>query len=314
MGVYHQDARLPLKAGVPSDGGNRARALKVQVTRSSKAPPARVRRVPADVPRLDAYRALKPITLDGRLDEQSWRSAVWTKPFGRPDGKAGAAPVRTEAALLWDDKHLYVAFRCQDEDVWTSLREDDGDLWTQEAVELYVDADGDGKTYVELQVNPANALFDAYFPTYRSDLKEARRWSSRARHAVAVDGTLDNRDDRDRGWTVEIALPFDAVPSVPHVPPKPRDEWRINMFRMEAPRRGGQQAAAWSAPKVPDFHALKRFGVLRFLAGFAPPTPAGASTPSAAKPTGAGGSDAPASAPGGADTPQTPTPGKKDER
>lgn len=296
VGVYHQDARLPLKAGVPSDGNNRAQALKLQVVRAANAPPKRARGAARDLPRLTAYRAASPVNVDGRLDDPAWRAAAWTPAFGRPDGKPGPAPPKTEAAFLWDDEQLYVAFRSADDDVWTSLRRDDQDLWTQEVVELFIDADGDGKTYVELQVNPANALFDAYFPTYRSDLTEARRWSSRARHAVAVDGTLDDRSDQDRGWTVEIALPLDAIPSVPHVPPKAGDEWRVNMFRMDSPASGGQRAAAWSPPRVPDFHAVKRFGVLHFGGGFgpsagvaAPPAPTAPSAPPKPGPTPSGG-------------------------
>jgi hypothetical protein len=87
---------------------------------------------------------------------------------------------------------------------------------------------------------------------------------------VTVDGTLNKRDDKDRGWTVEVALPLEDVKgmdtsaALPRLPPKPGDVWRINMFRLDQPEGKPQEASAWSPPLVGDFHALGRFGELVF--------------------------------------------------
>ncbi|MDY0062812.1 MAG: carbohydrate-binding family 9-like protein [Myxococcota bacterium] len=261
VGVFLDDTRLPVAAGGPTtDGASRVKALGLSVLRKPK--PARAGG--ENLPLLEARRATGPITVDGRLDEPAWQQAAFSGDFVLPGGEPGKPPQATQAAFLWNDGELLVGFRCEDEDVWTSLRKDDLDLWTEEVVELFLDPDGDGKNYVEIQVNPANALFDAFFPTYRSDLPTARAYGSRARHAVAIEGTLDRRDDRDTRWTVELAIPFDALPALPHTPPVPGDEWRVNLFRMDKPQGGRQQASAWSPPIVKDFHALNRFGRLRF--------------------------------------------------
>ena len=83
-----------------------------------------------------------------------------------------------------------------------------------------------------------------------------------------INGTINKRDDQDKGWSVEIALPLaDAngmdKPGV-KVPPAVGDMWKINMFRLDAPKDKGQAAVAWSAPLVGDFHKLDRFGELVF--------------------------------------------------
>ncbi|MEE2788875.1 MAG: carbohydrate-binding family 9-like protein [Myxococcota bacterium] len=203
------------------------------------------------------------ITIDGKLDEPSWAKAPWTAHWMRPDGKPGKAPL-TRAKFTWSQTHLYIAVEAIDDDIWSTLTDRDADTWTQEVVEVFIDADGDRKDYLELQVTPANVVFDARFPTYRSELSKARAWDMEGLEtAVHVNGTLNERTDRDQGYTVELALPLAAIPGAKR-PVKVGQTWRVNLFRFDWPKGGRQQAAAFSPPIVPDFHALNRFGRLRF--------------------------------------------------
>jgi hypothetical protein len=193
------------------------------------------------------------IKLDGKLDEAAWKDAASTGAFVRTmDG--AFAEQKTEAKVLWDDKYLWVAFDKHDDK-----------LWTQEAVEVFIDADGDGKTYVELQTNPRGAIFDSYLPAYRQNQND---WDSGMKVAVKVDGTLDNRTDTDKGWTVEMQIPLEAAKGrekeMKNVPPKVGTEWRVNFFRLDMPTGKPQWGSAWSPPLVGDFHALDKFGVLIF--------------------------------------------------
>jgi hypothetical protein len=218
----------------------------------------------APLPVYRATRATGPITIDGKLDEPDWKRAPSTGPFVRSmDG--GPTKYRTEAKILWDDKNLYVAFMCQDEDVWTSYTHHDDPLYNQEVVEMFIDADGDGRTYNELEISPANVTFDAYFVERRKDLDKAITWESGMKTAVVVDGTLNNPSDRDKGWTVEAAIPIANLAAVPHVPPRPGDEWRINLYRLDWYNdRKVNEGSAFSPLFVGDFHALQRFGWLEF--------------------------------------------------
>ena len=51
--------------------------------------------------------------IDGRLDEWSWKNAPSVGAFHFPWYKQGLKE-QTDARMLWDDKHLYVSFLCQD--------------------------------------------------------------------------------------------------------------------------------------------------------------------------------------------------------
>ena len=83
-----------------------------------------------------------------------------------------------------------------------------------------------------------------------------------------VDGTLDKRDDVDKGWVVEMQIPLEAAKGMEKtmkgVPPALGTAWRVNFFRMDMPGGKVQQASAWSPPLVGDFHALDKFGTLVF--------------------------------------------------
>jgi hypothetical protein len=137
-----------------------------------------------------------------------------------------------------------------------------------------IDADRNGKTYVEFQVAPTGQIFDTYLPEYRkyeNALDPKRKpydWNSKIKAAVKVDGTVNQRKDQDKGWVAEIAIPLSDVgglgaPGV-KIPPALGDTWRLNMFRLDAPEGKAANASAWSPPLVGDFHALDKFGEVVF--------------------------------------------------
>ena len=61
------------------------------------------------LPHHTVLRAVGPIAVDGHLDEPSWEAAEVIDQFVFPWWTEGVKD-RTEARLLWDDVHLYVAF------------------------------------------------------------------------------------------------------------------------------------------------------------------------------------------------------------
>lgn len=208
------------------------------------------------------HRARGPIQIDGVLAESAWDRAERAGPFVRSlDGKAASAA--TEARLLWDDDNLYVAFLCEDPNVSGAFFNDDEKLYTSNVVEIFLNASSDSSHYDEIEVAPTNALFDASFsggPRQGMDLS----WSSRARHAVHVDGTLNDARDVDRGWTVEIAIPFAALTGMPKARPERGDGWKFNLYRLrQGPGQPGE-GQAYAPPMRGDFHALDRFATMRF--------------------------------------------------
>ena len=70
-----------------------------------------------DHPSYNVTKASGPIKTDGVLDEPAWRDALVMKiPFEYLPGDNILAPVETDFLITFDEKNLYMAFRCYDPD------------------------------------------------------------------------------------------------------------------------------------------------------------------------------------------------------
>lgn len=215
---------------------------------------------------LKVRKATGPITVDGKLDEAGWKQAfVDAGQCYAPEGKPLPVAELFKVAMLFDDEKLYVAYDVKDSDISSPYTNRDATLWSSgkkgasDVVELFLDPDADGKNYLELQVSPANVIFDAIFDGYRSPAwKKAAEFNMNFEHAVQVDGTL-NDGKQDNGYTVEIAIPWKELPGMDKVP-DPARKFKTNMFRLS---NSGSWAGAW-APVGNDFHDFALAGLVTF--------------------------------------------------
>ena len=266
LGVFRGKERLAPTLPALPDGLARAEGVRVDEQRRVAVAPLKVlggRHRPNA--KAAALGARPRPTIDGRLDDPAWAAAAWTRWWGAPSGVPNAKVPFTRAKFVWAPDALYIAVECRDDDVWSTFTARDSNTWEQEVVEVFLDPDGDHLDYLELQVTPANVVFDARFASYRKDLPKARAWDMPGLETgVWVDGTLNERGDQDRAWTVELRIPAREVPGA-LLPLAANAKWRLNMFRFDAPKGAPQQAAALSPPVVPDFHALDAFADLTLL-------------------------------------------------
>jgi hypothetical protein len=194
--------------------------------------------------------------------EAGWASAATSPDFTTADGSSD--PVgRAFARMTWDDTNLYVFVQITDTDIFSSFKNQDDPLWKADCVELFVDADGNRRGYVELQANPNNVTFDSFFANTRSQAGD-EAWDSNMQIAVKVRGTPDKAGDADQGWDVEIAIPLAAVKGrdetmAVRIPPQIGDKWRLNVVRVDYRSSGGNpMVASWNRIGYGDFHALDR--------------------------------------------------------
>jgi cellulose/xylan binding protein with CBM9 domain len=213
-----------------------------------------------DISRYTVMRTLGPIKVDGVFDEPSWRAAKSTGAFRANDGSQTPTS-KVEAKMIWDDSNLYFAFECEDTDLFATMTKRDEHLWQEEVVEVFIDPDGDEKNYIELEVNPLGAFLDLFVLTPVVPIPY-ESYNISAEWAVKVDGTVQNSSDRDRGWNVELAVPFKEAVTAPHRPPKDGDKWRLNLYRIE--RKPKEEYIAWSPTLKPSFHTPSRFGEVTF--------------------------------------------------
>ena len=95
-------------------------------------------------------RATAPLTIDGRLEDEGWRRAAWTAPFGDIQGTLKPVPrYSTRAKMLWDDDFFYVGAELEEPHVWATLRQRDTVIFYDNDFEVFIDPDGDNHEYYE---------------------------------------------------------------------------------------------------------------------------------------------------------------------
>jgi len=172
--------------------------------------------------------------LDGRLDEDVWKTATPLGPLIQTEPEEGVAPTEaTEVRVLVDRQQVYVGIRCFDSSpaaVVVSQLARDAELEVDDNVLLVIDPLLDRRNGYFFQVNAAGARSDGQLFNNPEELNYD--WDGIWEARTSVD---------DRGWSVEMAIPFKTVRSR-----SDRTAWGFNVERLVKRRL---EKSRWSGPR-----------------------------------------------------------------
>jgi hypothetical protein len=144
-------------------------------------------------------RAATPIAIDGEMDEEAWTRGE--------TARTGGYSVRpySDARMTWRDGTLYMVLYAADEDLRTTKAHHDEPLWLADSTRVMFTHDG-----VEdvIEVSPAGVV---------TDMRKTKgqpfdpHWESGAKVALDLDGTVDDSNDADEEWVVEMAVPLASL-------------------------------------------------------------------------------------------------------
>ena len=232
-----------------------------------------------------AYQINDALHIDGKMDEKDWGKAPWSVYFSDIEGDKKPRPAfKTRFKMLWDSSHLYIAAELEEPHVWATLTQHDQVIFHDNDFEVFIDADGDTHDYFEIEINALNTIFDLFLSRpYRNRGVLSTAWNApHLKTAVHTEGTLNDASDRDKKWTVEMAIPFAALQKN-NVPPDPKKNslWRVNFSRVQwdteivegkykkriNPLTGKsfpEHNWVWSPQGIINMHYPERWGYLRF--------------------------------------------------
>jgi Carbohydrate family 9 binding domain-like len=232
------------------------------------------------------YRPAGSLVIDGKLAEPSWNDAPWTEGFLDIEGDSAPRPrFATRAKMLWDDEHFYFAADMEEPHLWATLTERDSVIFQDNDFEIFIDPDGDTHNYFELEINALGTVWDLMLvQPYRDGGPAIHAWDvAGLKSAVGVRGTINRPDDRDDGWSVEMAIPWKILAEAAPGRRRPRagERWRVNFSRVQwhldvagnryAKRTDGKTGKplpednwVWSPQGAVNMHMPERWGVVQF--------------------------------------------------
>lgn len=234
------------------------------------------------------YYTNTPPTIDGRIDEQLWNDVTWSEPFVDIRGYdyTPSPRFKTQVKMRWDSLFLYIAAYLEEPEIWANITQHDQVIFHDNDFEVFVDPASSTHYYKELEINAHAATWALCLnkPYANSGYENSSRvfpgkgwdFSSNVVYAVHVDGSLNVPSKKNKGWTVEMALPLsDLMYNNTLHKPAPGTLWRINFSRVqwlvhikdghfEKVPNTPEDNWVWSPQGEVAMHLPERWGFLQF--------------------------------------------------
>jgi len=204
----------------------------------------------------------KPV-IDGRLSEKFWSGAAPITLLFPWEDQTGAKQ-RTTVKLLRDQNYLYVGYECEDADITARYENRDDPVYKDDCVEIFIRPGEKSDHYIGLEMNARGVLYDYFFP-FPGKLEPGLNLDG-VSLKTHLRGTLNQSEDKDQGWSLELAIPWQSLSKLAErLPPAGDEQWRVQINRWDGtePQR---RLSMWcqSGLKRPNPHNPERFGKLTF--------------------------------------------------
>ena len=218
------------------------------------------------------------IEIDGLLNESSWLRQEWISDFGDIINRQNNAPFyETKAKIKWDENYIYFGIEVYDSNIWATIKTRDSVLFLENIVEIFLDPNGDTHNYYEIEINALGTLWDLMMTKpYRDGGRGISSWEAKGmKLAIAIDGTLNNGNDTDQKWGIELAIPISEIQS--DIKLTRGSHMRMTLTRVQWPisfKDGRYQTETstpyywtWAPQKEMTFHEPENWGYLYFIGG-----------------------------------------------
>ncbi|MCM8772362.1 MAG: DUF4091 domain-containing protein [Candidatus Omnitrophica bacterium] len=139
----------------------------------------------------------KKINIDGELSEEDWTKGFIFKNFintqflRKPKNE-------TEVIFLYDEKGIYVGFKCYDErieELKMTKTERDSDIWEDDDIEFFFYPEG--KYYYQIAINPKGTIYDSKID--KETRKHDKSWNADIKAKTKIEKNF---------WQGELFIPW----------------------------------------------------------------------------------------------------------
>ncbi|MBT7984264.1 MAG: carbohydrate-binding family 9-like protein [Flavobacteriaceae bacterium] len=178
-----------------------------------------------------------PILIDGKDNEKVWKNAKYSDDFIDIEG-IKIPKQKTNVKLLWDESYLYVFAKLYENHIWGDITKRDAVIYYNNDFEIFINPNNHVFSYGEIEINALGTIWDLYLNRpYRLKGKADNSWNIKdLKSAVNINGTINDPNNIDNYWTVEMAIPLVEISQLKrpldYDYPLPGDVWRINFSRV----------------------------------------------------------------------------------
>jgi hypothetical protein len=206
------------------------------------------------------HKTTEKLIIDGDLSD-------WKTPFSGPfviHNSGQKATQNTMVSLSWNDENLYIAYKSVDSKIVGSSQKKDSQIFnSDDLVEIFIDADGDGQNYVEIGVNAFSSNYDMLLKCI-SPL--CGGWNTSM--AFDITGLEAQSKITPEGFNTEIKIPFSSLETIKNgnfAKPKIGTKWRGNTFRIDYGNTTEYLALQYYKSLNFGFHQPQEFAVFEFV-------------------------------------------------
>ena len=183
-----------------------------------------------------ACKTEKPLIIDG-LPDKAWDNAPWSGTFNDIEGDKKPKPrFQSRMKMLWNEQYLYVYAEMEEPHICGYLTTRDTVICLENDFEMFIKPSALNPQYGEFEMNALGTTWDLFLMRpYRSNANVMNSWDIRELiSAVHLNGTINNPNDTDKEWSVELSIPWKVLKDLGRYGPlRDGDIWRINFSRVE---------------------------------------------------------------------------------
>lgn len=219
------------------------------------------------------FKTVEAIAVDGKMNESSWKNAEVQplKHFFRRD----RAPDKQNSVfrMLWDDKNLYLFFQCEDTALCSREKQFDAQPYLDDCAEFYCIPFPDSLyMHFAWEINIEEVAYDfiQFWRFYNDRNAVIKSYNPDYKTKVFYEGTVNNDTDKDIGWQMELAIPFDAFTSInSFFPAKAGTRWAFQAVRQDRNiinEKGRSTSTLFPIFNISkDVHQPCHFGLMEFV-------------------------------------------------
>ena len=211
-------------------------------------------------PRVRAVRTDTPPNIDGRLDDDVWRTTAMLSEFVQQSPLDGApATEQTDVYIAYERDHVYFGFylHYHEPGIMRATRVDRDEAWQDDLIAVNLDPFMDQQRGYLFDLNAYNVQGDGVINTsvqVQGDPLSDRSWDTLFHSGAEIVGDC---------YTAEMAIPFKSL-RYPQRPPGAEQRWGFQIVREIQGK--DKEIAVW-APMSRDVRSfMEQMGVLEGMA------------------------------------------------